>query len=61
MWDDAATGKNAPDRIGRGRGFDDIQMNPAAACASERPIFRACPSRDDAQDRQGRVAIRTMG
>ena len=51
------------ERFGRrrpGRGSDDIQMNPAAPRASERPVFGSQPSRDDAQDRQRRVALRTM-
>jgi hypothetical protein len=51
---------SALDRLRRRRGFDDIQMNPAAPCASERPVFRSRPSRDDAQDRERRLALRTM-
>ena len=51
------------ERFGRrrpGRGSDDIQMNPAAPRASERPVFGSRPSCDDAQDRERRMALRTM-
>src|SRR5258706_10490746 len=35
-------------------------MNPAASGASQRPVFGSQPSRDDAQDRERRTALRTM-
>ena len=41
-------------------GFDDIQMNPAAAGASHGPVFGAGTAGNDAQDRKRGAAIRTV-
>ena len=40
-------------------GFDDVQMNPAAAGASHGPVFGAGAAGDDAQHRERGGAIRT--
>src|SRR5258705_10171707 len=41
-----STQSNHPlDRMRPEGGFDDMQMNPAAPCASERPVFGSRPSR----------------
>ena len=41
-------------------GFDDIQMDPAAAGASHGPVFGAGAAGNDAQDRKRGAAIRTI-
>jgi hypothetical protein len=43
-----------------GRGFDDIQMDPAATGASHGPVFGAGAAGDDAQDRERGAAIRAI-
>src|ERR1700676_5479886 len=47
--------------VGRGRGLDDIEMNPAASGAAHRPVFGARTAADHAQDRESSIALRAAG